>query len=92
MLVKSRNGQARQGILTLSAISVDVQRIDEPAVFGSDGLHGREIWEEGGLASCSSDIRRWPRTTSSPVVNSKADSKISTRKARRLRRKGQTTT
>jgi len=29
-------------------ILVDVQRIDEAAVIGGDGLHGREIREEGG--------------------------------------------
>jgi hypothetical protein len=28
---------------------VDIQRIDEAAVIGGDGLHGREIREEGRL-------------------------------------------
>jgi len=31
-----------------NSISVDVQRIDEAAVIGGDGLHGLEIGEEGG--------------------------------------------
>lgn len=29
--------------LTLSAVSIDVQRINEAATIGSDGLHGCEI-------------------------------------------------